>query len=533
MPAIVIGDIMIRISNIKYPIELLEENIPEYIIKKYKITNLKSFRIVKQSIDARKKNDIHYAYTVDISSDNEKQLLKNYKNITVPKDNYYRLPKATKAKEDVAIIGFGPAGIMCAHTLTKLGYNVTVIERGQAVEERILAVNALKNHGILNTESNIQFGEGGAGTFSDGKLTTGVNDVRIDYVLQEFAKHGAPNEITYRAKPHIGTDNLVKMVKAFREDIISMGGKILFSHKLVDIEINDNKITGIVIENNNKRIILKTDILVLATGHSARDVFSMLKEKKVDMERKVFAIGARIEHLQENINKAQYGEMFNLLPSADYKLSVKTSTGKNVYTFCMCPGGEVVASTSEKGCVVTNGMSLFARNNDNANSALLVNVTPDDLSGGDVLEGCKFQYEIEKKAFEISGGYFAPCQTVGDFLYNDNSQPVVTPSYKPGVKYTKLDYVLPEFVTDAIREALPLLDMKLHGFADKGAVLTAPETRSSSPVRIIRNPETMMSNISGLYPCGEGAGYAGGIMTAAIDGIKIAEAIVKRGNKIE
>lgn len=517
---------MIRISNIKYPVVLDESNIPEFVAKKYKIGKLKDFRIVKKSIDARKKDDIHYVYTVDIVTDNENKLLKQYKNITVPKDKHYSLPEVSRNGRRVVIVGFGPSGIMCAYSLAKCGYKVTVVERGQAVEDRIQAVVKFKNEGILDPESNIQFGEGGAGTFSDGKLTTGVNDARIGFVLQEFEKHGAPNEILYRAKPHIGTDNLVNMVRQFREDIKKMGGEILFSHKLVSIDINEKTVKSIKVEHNGEIKIIETDTVVIATGHSARDVFAMLKDYGVHLERKVFAIGARIEHSQKMINKAQYGDMYKLLPSADYKLAVKTPSGRSVYTFCMCPGGEVVASASEEGTVVTNGMSLFARDGKNANSALLVNVTPEDLKGDDVLEGCKFQHDIERKAYEACGGYFAPSQTVGDFLFGDNSEPSLTPSYKPGVKYCNLDEILPDFVTNAMREGLPLLDKKLCGFADSGAVLTAPETRSSSPIRIVRDTDTLMSNITGIYPCGEGAGYAGGITSAAVDGIKVAEMIV-------
>ncbi len=524
------GDSMIRISNIKYPVVLDESNIPEFIIKKYKVQNLKDFRIVKQSVDARKKNDIHYVYTVDISADNENKLLKQHKNISVPKNNHYRLPSIDGKGKKVIVVGFGPAGMLCSYVLAKCGYKVTVIERGQAVDERIVTVNRLKNDGILDPESNIQFGEGGAGTFSDGKLTTGVNDIRTSYVLQEFVKHGAPNEILYRSKPHIGTDNLVKMVKSFREDIIKMGGEVLFSSRMTDIDISENKVVSVTAVCGNETKTFQADTVVLATGHSARDVFELLKVKGADLERKVFAIGARIEHKQEIINKSQYGDMYKLLPPADYKLSVKTSNGRSVYTFCMCPGGEVVASASEYGGVVTNGMSMFKRDGENANSALLVNVTPDDLAGSDVLEGCYFQREIEQKAYEICGGYCAPAQTVGDFVFGDGSEAAVEPTYKPGVKYCDLKKILPDFVTDAMREGILLLDKKLQGFADKGAVLTGPETRSSSPVRIIRDNTTYMSNINGLYPCGEGAGYAGGIMTAAVDGIKIAEAIMGRGN---
>ncbi len=525
---------MIRISNIHYPLTMDEANIPEYIRKKNKINNIKDFRIVKQSIDARKKSEIHYVYTVDVLCDNEDKLIKRNKNITRPDNKRYRLPKTQANGETVVIAGFGPAGIMCAHSLVKSGFKVIVLERGEAVEARIESVEKLKTDGVLNPDSNIQFGEGGAGTFSDGKLTTSVNDMRIGYVLREFVNHGAPHEILYRAKPHIGTDNLRGMVKAFREDIISHGGEIRFSHKLTGIITENNTITAVTVSNNNTEYEINTDKLVIATGHSARDVFLMLKNNGAKMERKVFSVGARIEHLQDKINYAQYGDLKDLLPAADYKLSVKTESGRGVYTFCMCPGGEVVPSASEEGGVVTNGMSHFARNGKNANSALLVNVTPDDLVGEDVLEGCKFQRDIEKKAYEVCGGYLAPCQTVGDFLYRNNAVPDVSPTYKPGVKMCRLDDILPGFITDAMREALPLLDKKLNGFADSGAILTAPETRSSSPVRIVRDDASYMSNIQGIYPCGEGAGYAGGIMTAAVDGIRVAEAIIiKTGEQLD
>lgn len=518
---------MIRISNISYPIELPESNLVEFVCKKYKLKNVKDFRIVKESIDARKKTDIHYVYTVDVAAENEGKLLKQIKNASRITDKHYRFPNGAVPQSTVVIAGFGPAGMMCAYTLAKHGCKVIVLERGSDVDTRILDVEKLKTDGILNPESNVQFGEGGAGTFSDGKLTTGVNDLRTGYILNEFAKHGAPYEITYRSKPHVGTDKLIGMVKSFREDIIKHGGEIRFNTKLSGIITENGAVKAVKATDKNGEYVIDTNILVLATGHSARDTFKMVYDTGADMERKVFAIGARIEHKQEMISRSQYGDAYTLLPAADYKLSVKTSNGRTAYTFCMCPGGTVTASASEEGGVVTNGMSDFARDGENANSALLVNVMPSDIPGDDVLEGCRFQREIEEKAYNICGGYAAPAQTVGDFLYNDGSEATVTPTYKPGVKMCKLTDILPEFITDTMKEAIPMMDRKLKGFADSGAVLTAPETRSSSPVRIIRNSETMQSNISGLYPCGEGAGYAGGIMTAAIDGIKTAEAIFK------
>ncbi len=518
---------MIRISNIQYPIELPESNLIEYICKKYKLKNIKDFRIVKESIDARKKYDIHYVYTVDVALDNESKVLKQIKNASRVCEKKYRFPTETVPSSTIVVAGFGPAGMMCAYMLAKKGCKVIVLERGNDVDTRILDVEKLKTDGVLNPESNVQFGEGGAGTFSDGKLTTGVNDLRIGYVLNEFAKHGAPYEITYRSKPHVGTDKLIGMVKNFREDIIKYGGDIRFGTKLSGIVTENGAIKAVKATNKDSEYIIDTNILVLATGHSARDTFKLVQSIGADMERKVFAIGARIEHKQKMINHAQYGDAYTLLPAADYKLSVKTSNGRTAYTFCMCPGGEVIASASEDGGVVTNGMSNFSRNGENANSALLVNVMPSDIPGDDVLEGCRYQREIEEKAYNVCGGYIAPAQTVGDFLYDDGSEADVNPTYRPGVKMCRLTDILPDFITDTMKEAIPLMDKKLKGFADKGAVLTAPETRSSSPVRIIRDSATMQSNISGLYPCGEGAGYAGGIMTAAIDGIKTAEAICR------
>lgn len=511
--------------------QLPEENLPEFVAKKYRLKGIKSFKIVKQSVDARKKDDIHYVYTVDIGLDDEGKAVKAIKGASRVNDKRYKFPTGTPPSKTVVVAGFGPSGMMCAYMLARHGARVIVLERGQDVDTRLKDAERLRNEGVLDPESNVQFGEGGAGTFSDGKLTTGVNDPRIGFVLEQFAKHGAPYEITFRAKPHIGTDKLRGMVKSFREDIIRHNGEIRFGEKLSGIVTDGARLTGVKVSASESEYEIETDTLVIATGHSARDTFEMLRNSGAEMERKVFAVGARIEHKQELISRSQYGDMLRFLPAADYKLSVKTSNGRTAYTFCMCPGGEVVASASEEGGVVTNGMSCFARDGENANSALLVNVRPEDLPGEDVLEGCRFQREIEKKAYELGGGgYFAPAQTVGDFLKNNGAEPEVMPTYKPGIRLCRLDDIFPDYVTETMREALPVMDRKIKGFAADGALLTAPETRSSSPVRVIRDAETMQSNIAGIYPCGEGAGYAGGIMTAAIDGIKIAEVIVKRGH---
>lgn len=523
---------MIRISNIKYPIELPEDDLPEHVIKKYGLKSIKSFRIYRKSLDARKKSDIHYVYAVDVALENEPAAAKRIKGAEIVREKRYKLPKGVPPTKPVVIAGFGPAGMMCAHSLARRGARVIVLERGNDVDTRIKDVEEFRNGGGLNTESNVQFGEGGAGTFSDGKLTTGVKDKRIAYVLEQFAAHGAPYEITYRAKPHVGTDKLVGMVKSFREDIKAHNGEMRFGTKLTGVITENGRLVAVKAEDKDGEYEIETDTLVVACGHSARDTFKMLKSAGAEMERKVFAIGARIEHKQELISRAQYGDMYKLLPPADYKLAVKTAGGRSAYTFCMCPGGEVIASASEEGGVVTNGMSRYARDKENANSALLVNVMPADIEGDDVLGGCELQREIEKKAYELTGGYYAPAETVGSFLKQEAAGDHIKPSYRPGVVFTELEKLFPDFVTETMREAIPLMDKKLRGFADPRAVLTAPETRSSSPVRIIRDNK-MQSNIRGLYPCGEGAGYAGGIMTAAIDGIKTAEAILEEGNRIE
>lgn len=516
---------MIRISNIKIEVG---ENTDLYA-KVKKIVgqdNLKSFQISKKSIDARKKNDIFYVYSVDIEAHNEDIILKKLKNTKVIDKKPYIFPYCEPLQKPVVVVGSGPAGLMCALTLAENGHKVIMLERGKSVEERIKDVDRFWETGKLNENSNVQFGEGGAGTFSDGKLTTGINDFRIDKVLREFHAHGAPEEILYYSKPHIGTDNLCKMVVSIREKIISMGGEVRFSSMLTDIKISDDKVCAAVVNNEYE---IETDNIVIAIGHSARDTFEMLFARGLNMEQKSFSVGARIEHSQEMINKSQYGAFYDKLPAADYKMSVHLENGRGVYTFCMCPGGEVVASASENGGVVTNGMSRFARDGENANSALLVSVTPDDFASDNPLEGMYFQREIERKAFKAGGeNYSAPCQRAGDFLKTGyDAQTAVNPTYKPKVTETDLDTVLPKFVTDSLREAIVKMDRKLHGFADAGAVITAPETRSSSPVRIKRDKDTFQSNIKGVYPCGEGAGYAGGIMSAAVDGIKIAEKIAE------
>lgn len=514
---------MIRISDIRLEIDGDENSLVSKIENKYKIQNISGFEISKKSIDARKKSDIHFVYAVDLCADNETELVRKYKNIQPVEKTPYVFPKGGRTDKPIVIAGLGPAGLLCALTLSQNGYKVIVLERGKKVEERKKDVDRFWETGVLNPTSNVQFGEGGAGTFSDGKLTTGIKDFRIRKVLEEFHAHGAPKEILYYSKPHIGTDNLYHMVASIRKDIIRLGGEVLFSSQLTGIKISEDGAVCAAVVNNEYEI--ETDNIVLAIGHSARDTFEMLKEMNVPMTQKSFSVGARIEHKQNKINRAQYGGDYNNLLAADYKLSVHLENGRGVYTFCMCPGGEVVASASEEGGIVTNGMSRFARDGENANSALLVSVTPEDFKSDDPLAGMYFQRDIERKAYEAANKtYYAPAQRVGDFLENGGCNDVV-PTYRPDVTWTEIDKVLPRFVTDSMREAIVKMDKKLRGFADGGAVLTAPETRSSSPVRILRDKETLQSKIKGLYPCGEGAGYAGGITSAAVDGIKVAEAI--------
>ena len=527
---------MIRINNIKLKLNYNDTDIRKAVKKELRVDEscIKGISLFRRSIDARHKNDVHFIATVDVETNvSESKVLSKAKskNAVNVEKYHYEIPFKKNLNTRPVVVGFGPAGMFCALILAQAGQRPIVIERGDEVDARTKKVNNFWTNAQLDTSSNVQFGEGGAGTFSDGKLKTGTKDSRSRNVLNEFVAHGAPQEILYNAKPHIGTDKLRETVKNIREDIISLGGEVRFNTRLTGLKYADGKIKSVVVEHCNSEEIIETDNVVLAIGHSARDTFEMLKNTNIFLEQKPFAIGARIEHLQENINKAQYGSFATspYLGAADYKMNIKSSNGRGVFTFCMCPGGFVVASQSEENTIVTNGMSNFDRANVNSNAALLVNVNPNDFGSDDVLAGVEFQRRIERKAYTYAGAsYKAPVQRVGDFLKNTNSSRLgeVVPTYKPGVEFAKMDEFLPQYITDSMREGIIAMDRKLHGFAHPDAVLTGPETRSSSPVKITRD-ETMQSvTLKGLYPCGEGAGYAGGIISAAVDGIKCAEQIL-------
>ncbi len=515
-----------KITDVKVFDNISDEDAFKLACKKAKlnISEVSKWKIIKKSVDARDKANVHFSYSFEVLKNGEEEPLK---------ENLYEVKDKVNLEKRPVVIGMGPAGLFSAYTLALNGYKPIVLEQGKCIEERQKDVDEFINNRRLNVNSNIQFGEGGAGTFSDGKLTTNVNSPLNNTVIDTFIKFGAPKEISYLTKPHLGTDNLKKIIKNMREEIIKLGGEVRFNSKVVDFEVSCDKeqkgIEAVILENGE---VIKTNDVILAVGHSARSTFEKLLQKEVKMEQKPFSVGVRIEHKQSMINEAQYGTKTKLkLPPAEYKLVYHGDDGRSLYTFCMCPGGYVMASSSEEGTIVTNGMSYFNRDGENANSALLVNINPDDYMKDDnPLNGIYFQKALEKKAFEVAGkNYNAPIENVGSFLNrkNDNIENAVIPSYKPGVTYCNIREIFPQYINDTLEKGLLYFDTKIKGFANENAILTAIESRSSCPVRILRD-DKMNTNIIGIHPCGEGAGYAGGIMTSAIDGIRVAKAIVTK-----
>lgn len=520
---------MIRADQIKLPIGYCDVDVRKGVAKALGVNanDIKQYEIIKKSIDSRDKSKIRYVLSVAVTLESEKKYLARHPKATVynppVRDIENILPKdvPTPSKRPV-IVGLGPAGLFAGLTLAKAGLRPIIVERGKSVDERAKSVEDFINTCVLDTQSNLQFGEGGAGTFSDGKLNTGTGSQLISAVFGEFVKFGAPSQILYDAKPHVGTDKLRDVIKNMRQEIISLGGEVYFDSRLADIKTNGGKLTGVEIDTKDRGLwSIPCDCCILAIGHSARDTFETLASKVV-IEQKPFSIGVRIEHLQSAIDKGQYGGQKGL-PPANYSLSCHLDSGRSCYTFCMCPGGYVMPATSEENAVVTNGMSYFARDGINANSALLVGVWPQDFGSSNPLAGVEFQRKYERLAYAASGSYKAPCQRYGDLAEGRASGGFgqVLPTYPIGVTAADLRACLPNYVTDSIAEAVKVFDRKLKGFAHPDALLTGVESRSSSPIRILRD-DTGDSSIEGLMPCGEGAGYAGGITSASVDGINIA-----------
>ena len=521
---------MLLVNNLRLSLDTDFHNLKKELEKlpSFKGVKIISARLYKKSVDARHKNNVHFCCSVLVSLENETKAQKGLKNALPFNEKKYVFQKSDK-KPDLrpVIVGFGPAGMFAALTLAKAGLKPIVLERGKCVEERKKDVDNFWNGGKLDPDSNVQFGEGGAGTFSDGKLTTGIKDVRLSAVLDTFVRFGAYENILTDAKPHIGTDVLAVIVKNLREEIISLGGEVRFSSRLERLNTENGKLTSVLVKTPDDEYTLPVSQLVLAIGHSARDTFYMLKDLNVNMVKKPFSVGVRIEHSQEKLNRTLYGDFAShpALSAADYKLACHLENGRGVYTFCMCPGGFVVNASSEENMLCINGMSYSSRDGKNANSAVLTEVLPEDL-GEDVLSGIELQRQIEANAYKLANGQGVPVETVGSFVFGEETKPSVAPTVLPKALFCNISKIFPDFVCSSLKKGILELDKKLSGFADKTALLTAPEARSSCPVRVVRNENLSSVNLEGLYPCGEGAGYAGGIMSAAVDGIKVAESII-------
>ena len=532
---------MIRISNLQLPLDHNDQALNLAILARLSIQadDLLDYVVHRRGYDARKKSNIVLIYTLDVNTNQNERLLATFADdqlIKISPDMSYKFVAKARAnvQQRPLVIGFGPCGLLAGLVLAQMGYKPIILERGAAVRQRTKDTFGFWRKKILNTESNVQFGEGGAGTFSDGKLYTQVKDPNhySRKVLAEFVSAGAPEEILFVSKPHIGTFRLVSMVEKMRAQIVELGGQIRFDARVDEVHINDGQINGVTLAGGE---VIHSNHVALAIGHSARDTFKMLFDKNVYIEAKPFSIGFRIEHPQSAIDEARFGKNAGneILGAADYKLVHHCDNGRSVYSFCMCPGGTVVAAASEPHQVVTNGMSQYSRAERNANSAIVVGIDPSDYPG-DALAGIELQRQLERKAYQLGGeNYDAPAQKVGDFLKGKSSEKLgsVEPSYKPGIKLTDLSGALPDFCIKAIREAIPVFNRKVKGFALADALLTGVETRTSAPICIKRGKDMQSINTTGLYPAGEGAGYAGGIMSAAIDGIKIAEAMALSMNQ--